>query len=255
LPANGYLLLVNFDPSDTSLLTAFRARYNLNPSLPVFGPYAGNLNNSGETIELYRPDPPQSALHPDAGFVPHILVEKVNYSATAPWPAGADGTGSSLQRSVASHYANDPANWFVAAPTAGRDNTLNQDDTNGDGLPDSWQIQFFGSITAPQAAPGADPDGDGFNNLQEYLAGTDPTSNGSYLKIDFVEAVDSARSIHFNAIAGKTYTILYQDSLDSATWQRLTNVPPQSASGIITISDPIPAPAARFYILVTPQLP
>jgi len=48
-------------------------------------------------------------------------------------------------------------------------------DGNGDGLPDAWQVQYFGCVTCPQAAPGADPDGDGFTNLQEFEAGTDPT--------------------------------------------------------------------------------
>ena len=36
----------------------------------------------------------------DAGFVPSVLVEQVSYLPAAPWPIGADGTGSSLQRLV-----------------------------------------------------------------------------------------------------------------------------------------------------------
>jgi uncharacterized delta-60 repeat protein len=46
-------------------------------------------------------------------------------------------------------------------------------DTDGEGLPDWWQIQYFGAIGV---APGADPDGDGVTNLQEYEDGTNPTS-------------------------------------------------------------------------------
>ncbi len=49
-------------------------------------------------------------------------------------------------------------------------------DCNGDGLPDAWQIQYFGCVSCPQAAPSADPDHDGFTNLEEYQAGTDPTN-------------------------------------------------------------------------------
>jgi uncharacterized repeat protein (TIGR01451 family) len=48
-------------------------------------------------------------------------------------------------------------------------------DGNGDGLPDGWQIKYFGAVNAPAAAPNADPDGDGISNLQEFLMGTDPT--------------------------------------------------------------------------------
>jgi hypothetical protein len=45
-------------------------------------------------------------------------------------------------------------------------------DTDGNGLPDWWERHFFGNIGVN---PNADPDGDGQTNLQEFLAGADPT--------------------------------------------------------------------------------
>jgi len=46
-------------------------------------------------------------------------------------------------------------------------------DTDSDGLPDSWEMQYFGTL----AYNGADdPDGDGINNTQEYQSGTNPTT-------------------------------------------------------------------------------
>jgi len=45
-------------------------------------------------------------------------------------------------------------------------------DTDGDGLPDEWELVFFGGIT--NAVATADTDSDGRNNLQEYLAGSHP---------------------------------------------------------------------------------
>jgi len=50
-------------------------------------------------------------------------------------------------------------------------------DTDGDGLPDSWEIAHFGT-TASQRSEG-DPDGDGVSTLDEFLDGTDPMSNTS----------------------------------------------------------------------------
>lgn len=49
---------------------------------------------------------------------------------------------------------------------------FSQPDSDGDGLPDSWELQYFGSSSG--ADPNGDPDGDARNNLQEYLAGTNP---------------------------------------------------------------------------------
>jgi len=48
------------------------------------------------------------------------------------------------------------------------------DDRNTNGLPDSWELQYFGSLNAPNNGPNDDPDGDGFTNLQEYRAGMNP---------------------------------------------------------------------------------
>lgn len=45
-------------------------------------------------------------------------------------------------------------------------------DTNGNGLPDAWEIEYFGQIGVD---PYADPDGDGLLNFEEFLLGTNPT--------------------------------------------------------------------------------
>jgi hypothetical protein len=257
LTAGGFLLLVNFDPvTDPGALAEFRSRYHVSNSVPLFGPYSGHLANSGENISLYKPDPPQAPPHPDAGFVPYVLVEQVNYSNSVPWPAGAGGTGSSLARRIASNFSDDPGNWFVAAPSAGQLNVTNAFDADADGLPDSWEIQFFGSISDPRATPGADPDHDGFTNLQEYLSGTDPMDPMSLLKINDVTVGAGSAALHFNVVAGRTYTVLYRNDLSSGSWLKLVDIPAQGTGGILTVTDPtITGSAPRFYRLTTPKLP
>lgn len=116
IAAGARLVVVGFNPTNTTLLNSFRARFGTNNT--IVGPYAGQLANSGESVELWRPDAPQSA-PPDAGFVPQLLVERIAYSAVSPWPTNADGFGPSLQRVTASSYGNDPVNWEAAWPTAG----------------------------------------------------------------------------------------------------------------------------------------
>ena len=53
-----------------------------------------------------------------------------------------------------------------------------QIDTNSNGLSDLWEKAFndtqLFSPANPDHAPTADPDGDGWKNLQEAAAGTDP---------------------------------------------------------------------------------
>lgn len=52
----------------------------------------------------------------------------------------------------------------------------NPGDTDGDGLPDAWEMQHFGDLT--QTASG-DYDRDGVGNLQEYQAGSSPANPNS----------------------------------------------------------------------------
>jgi hypothetical protein len=119
LPAGGYLLVAGFDPAaNPAQMAAFRARYGIATSVPVFGPYIGKLDNGGESVELYRPDTPQAG----TGFVPYLLADRVEYGNSAPWPAGSDGDGASLQRGAVSEHGIDAANWNAAGPTAGRAN-------------------------------------------------------------------------------------------------------------------------------------
>ncbi|OGV77489.1 MAG: hypothetical protein A3K18_12010 [Lentisphaerae bacterium RIFOXYA12_64_32] len=45
------------------------------------------------------------------------------------------------------------------------------DDVDGDGLPDTWEVTWFGDL---RQGPGDDPDGDTYTNLIEYQNGTNP---------------------------------------------------------------------------------
>ena len=82
IPPSNYVLVVSFDPATNG--AAFRAKYGVPTNVPLYGPYAGKLDNSSESVRLRRPDSPNG---PD---VPYILVDQVDYSDIAPWPFQAD---------------------------------------------------------------------------------------------------------------------------------------------------------------------
>ncbi|MBN2704477.1 MAG: lamin tail domain-containing protein [Pontiellaceae bacterium] len=123
LPGGERLLVVGFDPADSAQLAAFRSRHDVPDEVPIYGPWSGTLDNSGETIELKQPDKPD-VLSTNV-IVPFIMIDKVGYRDELPWPDAAAGLGNALQRRVDADFGNDPANWFAAGVTAGRANVAN----------------------------------------------------------------------------------------------------------------------------------
>lgn len=106
MPAGGRVLVTG-----ATNLTAFRATYSVPTTIPVYGAWTGVLDNAGESVRLYKPGNPETN-----GFVPQILVDRVDYLDSAPWPTAPDGNGPSLERLVVTNVANTASNWFVGAP-------------------------------------------------------------------------------------------------------------------------------------------
>ena len=123
MTAGSTVLVVPFDPANAAQLNAFRTKYAVSPTVVIYGPWSGKLDNSSDSVELARPDAPEVPPSPDAGLVPYFLVDKVHYHDDAPWPTFADGytntLGYSLHRRVGNQYGNDPVNWQAGAPTPG----------------------------------------------------------------------------------------------------------------------------------------
>jgi hypothetical protein len=73
----------------------------------------------------------------------------------------------------------------------------------GDGIANGWKLQSgldpFDSNLASE-----DPDGDGMSDIQEYLAGTDPTNSASVFRISGVVATGSDFLITWTMGSGKT---------------------------------------------------
>jgi len=117
LPAGALALIVPIDPQ------SFRNKYNVPAQVRIFGPYTGVLSDKGEPISLEMPAPPDTTKTPPT--VSYIVIDSVSYLPNAPWPAGAAGSGPSLQRRDATAYGDDPANWYATGITPGLENGVN----------------------------------------------------------------------------------------------------------------------------------
>lgn len=83
-------------------------------------------------------------------------------------------------------------------------------DTDSDGVPDPWMVQYFGHPTGQagdNSRPADDADKDGMSNRSEYLAGTKPTDPASNLKIIDLAAQGDRGWISWRAIGGKSYIV------------------------------------------------
>lgn len=103
----------------------------------------------------------------------------------------------------------------------------------GDGIPDAWRQHHFGPdfATNPQAAPDADPDGDGLDNFREFLAGTDPLDPASGV----VLGIRAVPELRWRGVSNLLYRVLRRDLTGPGAWQVIGTV--QGTNGTATFLD------------------
>jgi hypothetical protein len=125
-------------------------------------------------------------------------------------------------------------------------------DSDGDGMPDSWEDTYFSSITGAVAS--ADSDGDGSNNLTEFIAGCNPRDSSSVFKpTSFypVSPLDSHYVITWNSIAGRVYGIEWSSDLTHMPFANISGNLPYPA-GIYT--DVVNRAGPQQFYRITVQL-
>ncbi len=114
-----------------------------------------------------------------------------------------------------------------------------------------WQIQYFSSTNNPNAAPTADADGTGQDNLFKFVAGLDPTNPASVFLLNISSDTNqpNALDLQFQPMAvGRTYTPQFNTDLVNGVWSPLTTYSgPVTNGSQITITDTNPIPPQEFY--------
>jgi hypothetical protein len=90
--------------------------------------------------------------------------------------------------------------------TGGRLDMAAMLDTDDDSLGDWWELKYTNSLAG--LTGNADSDGDGVKNSDEFVAGTDPLSAASYLRVNkMTNSLPGTVTIQWPSIAGKRYRI------------------------------------------------
>lgn len=115
-------------------------------------------------------------------------------------------------------------------------------DDDADGLPDQWEYRTLGSATNGTA--GGNPDGDGADNMAEFLADTDPQDDTSEPELRSIE-LGSGPTLGIPVSSNRSFAVEINDaSLVNSAWNTATNLPP--GTGLVYWVDN-PTNEVRFY--------
>ena len=199
-------------------------------------------NLATATVAVVEGGPCSYALDTNLEFFDELNhVDSVHVAASngCPWTAtsetlwlgilsGMSGAGTGdVQYSVARN--TNGASRTGTLLIAGKSVTVVQDgmsaDTNGDGLPDSWQMLYFNSPNSSNAVPALDYDVDGLSNQDEYWAGTDPTDETSVLRVTSFAAssLDPLFHLAFPTLLRRYYQVQRTPDLQVVRWKGFTN--------------------------------
>jgi len=142
-------------------LTSFQTRYGHAYDSLIAGEYSGNLSNSGEELRLVAAN--------------SSVIRDFTFDDDPPWPTAADGNGPSLvlRNPMSNPNHASATNWMASAMPGGMPGGVAHPETYS-----FWRNLFWSTPTSADnaiAGPDADPDGDGLNNLTEYIYGLNPT--------------------------------------------------------------------------------
>ena len=230
----------------------------------AFDPENGNVGGGlslTEVSEFAAPDipgilrvmiEPQSARDAGAGW---RLAPEPNYRSSNSLLAGLKpGTYTLQLPTIQGFLAPIPQQAVVAG---GATNTLTFTYESSNTQLEDWREQKFGSsINSGLGADSNDPDGDGYSNLAEFAADTDPNDSDDFFKIDSIRKTNDAVIITLKGKQGRNYQLqCWSPSRpnESPDWTTIqSSLPLFNDNPILSLQDSAPlSPKALYRIVVT----
>lgn len=117
-----------------------------------------------------------------------------------------------------------------------------------DGLPDDWQVGYFGEDN-PLAAPGVDVTGNGQTNFFSWIADLDPTDHGEVFSVRIEPDLEDDRMqiIFSPRKEGRNYQVLEDGGLGPLGWIPLNSPLVADAANERTVTDTAGIANRKFY--------
>jgi len=161
------------------------------------------------------------------GLIDLSIEPGVNYSMKVPMDAGTLGQlyqssallptapfSATVTINGVNHVPIEVQGGTLAIGESGKKTRLDLTlgvDSDGDGLPDSWEQRIIASMdgidSLDQVTRDGDLDGDGVSNYTEYLVGTYAFDKSVNFNLEIIEVTEGLAQFRFLAVKGRTYQL------------------------------------------------
>ncbi len=188
-----------------------------------------------------------------APFTPDLAADTWHYFAvTSTIPFGDNIKGRMI--CVINHAQNDPTQDYNFGGVIAFDSLcLTEGAGGGPSLSayEQWQMDHFGTTSGPNVGPTDDYDGDSFDNWSEFIAGTDPTSDVSFLRVQSANQLDNGDFVvTWPSVNGRYYTLRRSTNGMQGTFTILSNGIAATPS-VNTYTDKVPASVQMYLYRVS----